>query len=116
MRTPEDLIGRKSNTNNNDSDSNDNNSNCNNDNSGAGASYAIRYSSVKFLAEAVLIAGQPKFLVVERNSDSISIKSSINVEGKNLNPLKKRHIYLRYIHFRLNERFLNMEMKPEKLH
>ena len=85
MRKPEDLIGRKSNTNNNDSD----NSNSNNDNSGSGTAYTIRYSSVNFLAEAVLIAGQPMFLVVERDSGSISIKSSINVEGKNLKPLKK---------------------------
>ena len=84
MRKPEDLIGRKSNSNNNDR-SNSNN----NDNSGSGSYYAIRYSSVDFLAEAVLIAGQPKFLVVDRNSGSISIKISINVEGKILKPLKK---------------------------
>ncbi len=89
MRKPEDLIGLKSNTNNNDSDSNDNNSNSNNDNSGSGTSYAIRYSSVDFLAEAILIAGQPMFLVVKRDCSSISIKSSINMEGKNLKPLKK---------------------------
>ena len=81
MRKPEDLIGLKS-------KSNHDNSN-NNDNSGSGTSYTIRYSSADFLAEAVLIAGQPKFLVVDRNSGSISIKSSINMEGKILKPLKK---------------------------
>ena len=88
MRKPEDLIGLKSNSNNDDSSSKDN-SNNNNDISGSGTSYAIRYSSADFLAEAVLIAGQPKFLVVKRNSGSISIQSSINVEGKILKPLKK---------------------------
>ena len=84
MRKPEDLIGRKSNSNNNDRSNNNNN-----DNSGSGSYYAIRYSSVDFLAEAVLIAGEPKFLVFNRNSGSISIKISINVEGKILKPLKK---------------------------
>jgi hypothetical protein len=94
MRNPEDLIGlrSKSNSNNGNGDSrgNDhNNSNNKNDKSGFDTSYAIRYSSADFLAEAVLIAGQPKFLVIERNVGSISIKSSINVEGKNLKPLQK---------------------------
>jgi hypothetical protein len=81
MKKPEDLIGRTSNSNNNSSSGNDN--------SGSGTSYAIRYSSADFLAEAILIAGQPMFLVVERDSSSISIKSSVNVEGKILKPLKK---------------------------
>jgi hypothetical protein len=79
MRNPEDLIGRKSNDNKN-SESTKN---------GYDTFYTIRYSSVDFLAEAVLISGQPKFLVIERNFGSISIKSSINVEGKILKPLKK---------------------------
>jgi len=87
MRKPEDLIGRKSNTNNNGSSSN--NSNSDNDNSGSLSSHVIRYSSVDFLAEAVLISGQPKFLVVKRDCSSISVKSSINMEGKILKPLKK---------------------------
>jgi hypothetical protein len=91
MRKPEDLIGRTSNSNNDDTGSkgNNNNSNSSNDNSGSGTSYAIRYSSADFLAEAILIAGQPMFLVVERDSSSISIKSSVNVEGKILKPVKK---------------------------
>ena len=79
MRNPEDLIGRKSTDNKNNES----------DNSGTINSHVIRYSSVDLLAEAVLIAGQPKFLVVEGNSGSISIKSSINAEGINLKPLKK---------------------------
>jgi hypothetical protein len=53
------------------------------------SNYVIRYSSKNLLAEAVLIADQPKFLVVERNSGSIHIENSINVEGKTLKPLKK---------------------------
>jgi hypothetical protein len=93
MRKPEDLIGRKSKSHNDDSsnkgNNNNNNSNGGNDNSGSGTSYAIRYSSADFLAEAILIAGQPIFLVVERDSSSISIKSSVKVEGKILKPLKK---------------------------
>ena len=85
MVKPEDLIGKQSER--EDDDKNDKNDK--NDKTKSGTSHVIRYSSSDLLAEAVLISGQPKFLVMERNSGFIRIESSINVEGKNLKPLKK---------------------------
>ena len=108
MRKPEDLIGLKSKSNHDNS--------YNNDNSGSGTSYTIRYSSADFLAEAVLIAGQPKFLVVDRNSGSISIKSSINMEGKILKPLKKEAYLSKAYSFLLEQEIYELKMSPEILH
>jgi hypothetical protein len=74
MRSPEDLIGMKSKK-----KKSDNNNHI----------YVPRYTSSNFLAEAVLIAGQPKFLVTKRDSINISIESSINTEDKILLPLRR---------------------------
>jgi hypothetical protein len=63
MISPEDLIGEKSKE-----------LNSNNGIAKDKQSYSIRYSSENLLAEAVLIAGQPKFLVTKRNCDSVSIE------------------------------------------
>lgn len=79
MGNPEDLIGRRSKNRKN--DSND---------SGPGNTFVIRYTSNDLLAEAVLIAEQPKFLVVKRNSGTISIESSVNMGDKTLKPLRKK--------------------------
>lgn len=81
MANPEDLIGRQSKA---DEENNRDNT------AGVTTNHVIRYSSNDLLAEAVLIAGQPKFLVVERNSGSIHVKDTIYVEGKNFRPLKKQ--------------------------
>lgn len=82
MANPEDLIGRKSNNRTN--DYNDRGPDH------TGHTFVIRYSSNDLLAEAILIAGQPKFLVVKRNGGgSISIESSINMGDKTLKPLRK---------------------------
>jgi hypothetical protein len=75
MRDPEDLIGKKSKDNRSDTASN--------------YSYVPRYSSNDLLAEAVLIAGQPRFLVSKRDGGSISIESSIKVDHKILIPLRR---------------------------
>jgi hypothetical protein len=82
MISPEELIGEKSKE-----------LNSNNGIAKDKQSYSIRYSSENLLAEAVLIAGQPKFLVTKRNCDSVSIQSFINVDGKILRPLE-RNSYL----------------------
>lgn len=107
MRKPEDLIGLKSKSNHDNS--------YNNDNSGSGTSYTIRYSSADFLAEAVLIAGQPKFLVVDRNSGSISIKSSINMEGKILKPLKKEAYLSKAYSFLLEQEIYEYENESRNI-
>ena len=71
-----DLIGKKSKENRSDTSVN--------------RSYVPRYSSNDLLAEAVLIAGQPTFLVVRRDSGgAISIESSINLDDRILMPLGK---------------------------
>jgi hypothetical protein len=51
-------------------------------------SYVIRYSSPNLLVEAVLIAGQPKFIVAKKNCDSVSIQDSIIADGRILKPLR----------------------------
>jgi hypothetical protein len=82
MTRPEDLIGKESKQ-----------RNSNNGNETDNQSYVIRYSSTDFLAEAVLIAGKPKFLVGKRNGDRVSIQNSISADGKILKPLR-REAYL----------------------
>jgi hypothetical protein len=79
MTSPEDLIGERSKERNG-----------NNDTETDRRSYSIRYSSEDLLAEAVLIAGRPKFLVTKRNCDSVSIQSSISVDGRILRPLSTK--------------------------
>ena len=75
MTSPEDLIGEKSKKRNgNDEAATDK------------QSYSVRYSSENLLAEAVLIAGQPKFLVTKRDSGSVSTQSSISVDGRIIIP------------------------------
>ena len=76
MTSPEDLIGEKSKERNG-----------NNDMATDKQSCSIRYASENLLAEAVLIAGQPKFLITKRNCASVSIQSSISVDGRILRPL-----------------------------
>jgi hypothetical protein len=78
MTSPEDLIGEKSKERNG-----------NNDTAIDKQSYSLRYSSEDLLAEAVIIAGQPKFLITKRNCDSVSIQSSIIVDGKILRPMRR---------------------------
>jgi hypothetical protein len=78
MTSPEELIGKKSKQQNNTKD-----------NTTDIQSYVLRYSSADLLAEAVLVAGQPKLLVAKKNCDSVSIQNSINIDGKILRPLKR---------------------------
>jgi hypothetical protein len=79
MKDPEDLIGKKSKENRNDING-----------TASNHSYVPRYSSNELLAEAVLIAGQPRFLVTTRDSGyAISIESSIKLDDKTLMPLRK---------------------------
>jgi hypothetical protein len=75
---PEDLIGKKSK--NKRSDKHD---------IAAIHSYVPRYSSHDLLAEAVLIAGQPKFLVIRKDVDQIYIENSIELDDNILFPLRK---------------------------
>src|ERR671910_2808444 len=82
MTSPEDLIGKKSKQRNSSKDT-----------ATDKQSYVIRCSSTELIAEAVLIAGQPKFLIVKRNCDSVSIQNSINADGRLLKPLR-REAYL----------------------
>jgi hypothetical protein len=109
MTNPEDLIGKKS------KHDEDNNTNNNNDKNKSSTAYTIRYSSNDLLAEAVLIAGQPKFLVVARNSGSIYIESSINVEGKILKPLKKEAYLSRPYSFSSNDQAYEYESEARHI-
>ena len=82
MTNPEDLIGRKSNDNDNDNNKRKDKK-----------IYVPRCSTKYFLAEAVLIANEPKFIVVRRNSTAIFIESSINVENRVLLPIKRESYF-----------------------
>jgi hypothetical protein len=82
MTSPEDLIGKESKQRNN-----------SNGNETDKQSYVIRYSSTDFLAEAVLIANEPKFLVSNKSCNSLNIHNSISADGKILKPLR-REAYL----------------------
>ena len=44
--------------------------------------YLPKYSDGLLLAEAILIAGQPYFLLVSQNKEEISIVPSIKLEDK----------------------------------
>lgn len=109
MTNPEDLIGKES------KHDEDNNTDNNNDKNKSSTAYAIRYSSNDLLAEALLITGQPKFLVVARNSGSIYIESSINVEGKILKPLKKEAYLSRPYSFLSNDQVYEYESEARHI-
>ena len=51
--------------------------------------YLPKYSDGLLLAEAILIAGQPYFLLVSQNKEEISIVPSIKLEDKIIKPLTK---------------------------
>jgi hypothetical protein len=75
MTRPEDLLGKESKQ-----------RNSNNGNETDKQSYVIRYSSTDFLAEAVLIANEPKFLVSKKSCVSLNIRNSISADGIILKP------------------------------